>query len=135
MISFESDYNNGAHPAVLRHLLQTNDEQTLTYGFDVYTEQAKEKIRTACGDAEADVYWWVGGTQTNTTVIDGMQASYDAVICAETGHIAVHECGAIERSGHKVIIVCLFQQLLITCYLYQVSKGIKVFKHISGLLR
>ena len=103
MISFESDYNNGAHPAVLRHLLQTNDEQTLTYGFDVYTEQAKEKIRTACGDAEADVYLLVGGTQTNTTVIDGMLASYEAVICAETGHIAVHECGAIERSGHKVI--------------------------------
>ena len=103
MISFESDYNNGAHPAVLRHLLQTNDEQTLTYGFDFYTEQAKEKIRTACGDAEADVYLLVGGTQTNTTVIDGMLASYEAVICAETGHIAVHECGAIERSGHKVI--------------------------------
>lgn len=103
MISFESDYNNGAHPAVLQHLLQTNDEQTLTYGFDIYTERAKEKIRKACDDAEADVFLLVGGTQTNTTVIDGMLASYEAVICAETGHIAVHECGAIERSGHKVI--------------------------------
>ncbi len=103
MISFESDYNNGAHPAVLRHLTETNDEQTLTYGFDIYSEQAKEKIRKACEDEEADVFLLVGGTQTNTTVIDGMLAGYEAVVCAETGHIAVHECGAIERSGHKVI--------------------------------
>ena len=103
MISFESDYNNGAHPAVLRHLIETNEEQTLTYGFDTYSEQAKEKIRKACEDEEADVFLLVGGTQTNTTVIDGMLASYEAVVCAETGHIAVHECGAIERSGHKVI--------------------------------
>lgn len=103
MISFESDYNNGAHPAVLQHLMETNGEQTLTYGFDKYTEQAKAKIRQACECPDADVFLLVGGTQTNTTVIDGMLRSYEAVICCESGHIAVHEAGAIERSGHKVI--------------------------------
>ena len=103
MISFESDYNNGAHPVVLQHLMETNSEQTLTYGFDKYTEQAKEKIRQACECPDADVFLLVGGTQTNTTVIDGMLRSYEAVVCCETGHIAVHEAGAIERSGHKVI--------------------------------
>lgn len=103
MISFECDYNNGAHPAVLQHLLQTNKEQTLTYGYDCYTESAKEKIRQACGDPDADIFLLVGGTQTNTTVIDGMLRCYESVICCETGHIAVHEAGAIERSGHKVI--------------------------------
>jgi len=103
MISLECDYNNGAHPDVLRYLCETNNEQTLTYGFDCYSERAKEKIRQACQDPDADVFLLVGGTQTNTTVIDGMLQSYEAVVCCETGHIAAHECGAIERSGHKVI--------------------------------
>ena len=103
MISFECDYNNGAHPAVLRHFCDTNDLQTLTYGFDCYSEQAKQKIQQACEAPDADVFLLVGGTQTNTTVIDGMLRSYEAVVCAATGHIAVHESGAIERSGHKVI--------------------------------
>lgn len=103
MISFECDYNNGAHPEVLRHLVETNDEETLTYGFDHYTEQAKEKIKAACEAPDAEVFLLTGGTQTNATVIDGMLRSYEAVVCAETGHINVHEAGAIEASGHKVI--------------------------------
>ncbi len=103
MISFECDYNNGAHPEVLRHLMETNDEETLTYGFDHYTEQAKEKIKAACEAPDAEVFLLTGGTQTNATVIDGMLRSYEAVVCAETGHINVHEAGAIEASGHKVI--------------------------------
>ncbi len=103
MISFECDYNNGAHPLVLSHLVDTNAEQTLTYGYDCYSERAKEKIREACQDPEADVFLLVGGTQTNTTVIDGMLRSYEGVVCCATGHIGVHESGAIERSGHKVI--------------------------------
>ncbi len=103
MISFECDYNNGAHPEVLRHLVETNDEETLTYGFDRYTEQAKEKIKAACEAPDAEVFLLTGGTQTNATVIDGMLRSYEAVVCAETGHINVHEAGAIEASGHKVI--------------------------------
>lgn len=103
MISFECDYNNGAHPKVLEALVRTNGEQTLTYGLDTYTEQAKEKIRQACECDDAEVFLLVGGTQTNTTVIDGMLSAFEAVISCETGHIAIHEAGAIERSGHKVI--------------------------------
>ena len=103
MISFECDYNNGAHPEVLRHLVETNNEITLTYGFDEYSQRAKEKIKAACELEDAEVHLLVGGTQTNATVIDGMLRSYEAVVCAETGHINVHEAGAIEASGHKVI--------------------------------
>ena len=103
MISFECDYNNGAHPAVLRHLMETNDETTLTYGFDIYTERAKEKIKLACETPEADVFLLTGGTQANATVIDGMLRSYEGVISADTAHISVHEAGAVEASGHKVI--------------------------------
>ena len=103
MISFECDYNNGAHPQVMKHLMETNGEQTLTYGFDVYSERAKEKIRMACQCDRADVFFLVGGTQANATVIDGMLRSYEAVVTVDTGHIAIHEAGAIEASGHKVI--------------------------------
>lgn len=103
MISFECDYNNGAHPKVLEALVRTNGEQTLTYGFDSYSERAKEKIRRACECDDAEVFLLVGGTQTNTTVIDGMLQAFEAVISCRTGHIAIHEAGAIERSGHKVI--------------------------------
>ncbi len=103
MISFECDYNNGAHPQVLQHLLETNDQQTLTYGFDQYSDSAKEKIREACGAPKADIFFLVGGTQTNATAIDGMLLSYEAVVTADTGHINVHEATAVEASGHKVI--------------------------------
>ena len=103
MLSFECDYNNGAHPKVLEHLTETNSKQSLTYGFDEWSNSAKEKIRQACEDPTADVFLLVGGTQTNTTVIDGLIPQVEGVVCAQSGHIAAHECGAIERSGHKVI--------------------------------
>ncbi len=103
MVSFECDYNNGAHPDVLRHLVETNGEQTLTYGFDRYSDNARQKIAEACGVAAADVHLLTGGTQTNATVIDAMLRPYEAVVCASTGHINVHEAGAVEASGHKVI--------------------------------
>ena len=103
MISFESEYNNGAHPMVMEHLIRTNDEITLTYGLDKYTEEAKRKISKACEDDEAQIFLLTGGTQTNATVIDGTLQSYEAVITVETGHINIHEAGAIEASGHKVI--------------------------------
>ena len=103
MISFECDYNNGAHPLVLKHLVDTNGETTDTYGADCFTASAKEKIRQACEAPEAAIYFLGGGTQTNDTVIDGLLRSYEAVITVETGHIAVHEAGAIEHTGHKVI--------------------------------
>jgi threonine aldolase len=103
MISFECDYNNGAHPKVLEALVKTNGEITDTYGFDRYSLSAKEKIRMACEAPEADIFFLGGGTQTNATVIDGVLRSFEAVVTVETGHIAVHEAGAVEHSGHKVI--------------------------------
>ena len=102
-ISFESDYNNGAHPEVICHLLETNGKQSLSYGFDEWSEQARNKIRTACKCPDADIFFLVGGTQANATVIDGMLASYEGVIAVQTAHINVHESGAVEASGHKVI--------------------------------
>ena len=112
MISFESDYNNGAHPQVLEHLLETNGKQSLTYGFDEWSERAKAKIREACEAPEAQIWFLSGGTQTNATVIDGMLAHCEAVIAAETGHINVHEAGAIEFTGHRVISLPSHQGLM-----------------------
>lgn len=103
MISFECDYNNGAHPKVLQRLSETNLRQSATYGFDEWSVRAKEKIKAACEDQEAEVFFLVGGTQTNSTVIDGMLGHHQAVITVDTGHINVHEAGAIEFAGHKVI--------------------------------
>lgn len=103
MISFESDYNNGCHEAILKRLMETNDERATGYGLDDYCTAAKEKIRQACGKPEADVFFLVGGTQTNATVIDAMLQSYQGVLSVETGHINVHESGAIEFGGHKVL--------------------------------
>ncbi len=103
MTSFESDYNNGAHPHVLRRLIETNDCQSASYGYDEWSDQARQKIRTACQTPDADIFFLVGGTQANTTVINAMLPTYGAVIATETGHINVHESGAVEANGHKVI--------------------------------
>ena len=100
---FASDYMEGAHPAIMQKLVETNLEKTVGYGVDPYTESAKEKIRTACNAPDADIYLLVGGTQTNATVIDALLKSYQGVVAAETGHIATHESGAIEFGGHKVL--------------------------------
>ena len=103
MISFESDYDNGCHEAILSRLAQTNDEKATGYGLDDYCTAAKEKIRAACDCPDADVFFLVGGTQTNATVIDAMLHGYQGVLAVETGHINVHESGAIEFGGHKVL--------------------------------
>lgn len=103
MISFECDYNNGAHPDVLQHLLETNKKQSLTYGDDCWSNHAKEEIKEACAAPHADIFFLVGGTQANATAIDSMLESYQGVITTECGHINVHEAGAIEAAGHKVI--------------------------------
>jgi threonine aldolase len=103
MISFESDYNNGMLPEILTALAATNDEKTSGYGYDPYTEQAKELIRKAVGNDRAEVFFLVGGTQTNATVIDSLLMPCVGVICVDTAHIAVHESGAVEAAGHKVI--------------------------------
>ena len=88
---------------MLERLIQTNTDQTPGYGTDRYTEHAKELVKEACGTPDARVYFLVGGTQTNSTVIDGVLARHEGVLCAESGHINVHESGAIEATGHKVL--------------------------------
>jgi Threonine aldolase len=103
ILHFESDYLEGAHPLILQRLMQTNLEKTPGYGLDEYTAAAKAKIRAACACPDADVWLLEGGTQTNATVIDGLLRAYQGVIAAQTGHINVHEAGAIEASGHKVL--------------------------------
>lgn len=103
MTSFESDYNNGMLPEILERLTQTNNEKTSGYGYDRFCVSAKQKICEAIGMFNAEVYFLVGGTQTNATVIDSLLQSCEGVICAKTAHIEVHEAGAIEASGHKVI--------------------------------
>lgn len=100
---FDTDYMEGSHPDVMRRLLETNLEQTVGYGSDPYTQRAKDLIRKACGAPEAGVHFLVGGTQTNSTVIDGLLRQHEGVIAAETAHINVHESGAIEATGHKVL--------------------------------
>ena len=103
LLSFESDYNNGAHPDVLRRLFETNDSQSASYGYDEWSESARKKIREACQSQDADIFFLTGGTQVNATVIDALLPSYGAVIAVETAHINVHESGAVEANGHKVI--------------------------------
>ncbi|MDD2971113.1 MAG: low specificity L-threonine aldolase [Lachnospiraceae bacterium] len=103
MLSFESDYTEGAHEKVLQRLVETNLEQLSGYGNDHYTESAREKIRKACECPEAEVHFLVGGTQTNAVVIDTMLAKYEGVVAATTGHVSVHEAGAVEYTGHKVL--------------------------------
>lgn len=103
MIHFDTDYMEGAHPEIMRRLVETNLDQTTGYGTDPYTAKAKELIRKACGKPDAAVYFLVGGTQTNATVIDALLDKFEGVLAAETAHINVHEAGAIEASGHKVL--------------------------------
>ncbi len=102
-ISFASDYQEGAHPAILERLARTNLVKQPGYGTDEICESARGRIRAACACPCADVHFLVGGTQTNATVIDAMLASYQGVIAASSGHISLHEAGAIEAGGHKVL--------------------------------
>lgn len=103
MISFESDYITGAHPVLLKRLAETNLEILSGYGNDPYCESACQKIRTACASPEADIFFLVGGTQTNSVIISSMLQEYEGVLSAQTGHVSTHEAGAIESTGHKVL--------------------------------
>ncbi len=102
-LNFASDYLEGAHPAILQRLAETNLVKTPGYGEDAFSESARRKIREACQAPDAEIHFLVGGTQANATVIDAMLRSYQGVLAAETGHISVHEAGAIEFGGHKVL--------------------------------
>jgi threonine aldolase len=103
--NFQSDYMEGAHPLILQRLAETNLEKTAGYGSDPYSIQAKERICEACECPQAEVQFLVGGTQTNATVISALLRPCQGVISADTGHIALHEAGAIERGGHKVLTI------------------------------
>ena len=103
MLAFECDYLEGAHEKILNRLIETNMEKLPGYGAAPYCASAREKILDACQCPEGEVFFLVGGTQTNATVIDGLLSSYEGVVSAETGHVNCHESGAIEASGHKVI--------------------------------
>lgn len=105
MLSFSCDYSEGAHPEILRRLLQTNLLQEPGYGEDQFCLSAKEKIRDAIGRPEAEVFFMTGGTQVNSTVIDAMTRHHEGVIAPQTGHIALHEAGAVELFGHSVITI------------------------------
>ena len=105
MISFECDYNNGAHPRVLENLVKYNDAKPTPYGFDEFSERAKERIREVIGMPDAQIFFLTGGTQTNATTIDSMLYQYEGVICVGSGHINVHEAGAVEFTEHKIITI------------------------------
>lgn len=103
MIYFNSDYLEGAHPKIMELLLQSNLEQTTGYGEDNYCEKARVLIRKACSADDAYVQFLVGGTQTNMTVISALLRPHQGVLSADSGHIHVHETGAVESYGHKVL--------------------------------
>ena len=103
MYTFQNDYSEGCHPAVLEALVRNNLEHTSGYGVDPYCEEARGMIKEAFGCPEADVHFLVGGTQTNQTAIAAFLRPWEAAVCTSLGHIAVHETGAVEATGHKVI--------------------------------
>lgn len=103
MIRFGSDYQEGAHPRILKRLAEVNFEQSPGYGEDEFCAEARRLIREKCAAPEADVQFLVGGTQTNFTLLAAALRPHQGVIAADSGHIAVHETGAVEATGHKVI--------------------------------
>ena len=103
MILFHNDYSEGCHPKVLEKLIATNFEQTTGYGMDEHCANAAKMIRTLCGREDVAVHFLVGGTQTNLTVIDAALRPHQGALCARLGHIHVHETGAVEATGHKIL--------------------------------
>jgi threonine aldolase len=100
--SFYDDYSEGAHPSILEALASTNLVQAEGYGEDRFCTEAKQMIRTHLENSDADIHFISGGTQSNLVVISSILKPYESVIAAVTGHIAVHEAGAIEATGHKI---------------------------------
>ena len=134
MLYFDCDYNNGMHPAILRRLGETNGAYTATYGYDVFSASAKDRIRQECGDPSADVFFLAGGTQTNSVVIDCLLKPWQGVVSAVTGHINVHEAGAIEYTGHKVFALPEHDGRISARELEELVSGIQgdeTFEHMS----
>ena len=103
MLSFENDYSCTATPEIIERISEIAQNQYPGYGNDSICESAKAKIREACACPDAQIFFLVGGTQTNQTIIDSITPQYAGVIAASTGHVNVHEAGAIEFTGHKVL--------------------------------
>ena len=103
MYSFRNDYSEGAHPRVLQALADTNLTQSVGYGMDPCCREAADTLRSLCAAPEAAVHFLVGGTQVNFVTIEAFLQPYEAVIAPRSGHIAVHETGAVEAAGHKVL--------------------------------
>lgn len=103
MYSFASDYLEGAHPDVLAALVKTNDVQCVGYGEDEYCQQASRMLKQIIDNENVDIHYLVGGTQTNMIVIAAALKSYQAVMTVDSGHINVHETGAVEYTGHKIV--------------------------------
>ena len=103
MIYFNNDYSEGCHENVLQALIRTNMDQTPGYSEDKYCAAAAAKIRKLCSREDVAVHFLVGGTQTNMTVIDAALRPHQGALCADSGHINVHETGAVEATGHKVL--------------------------------
>ena len=103
MIRFTNDYSEGCHPSILEAMAATNTEGNFGYSNDPHSAHAHELIRQAIGRPDADVHLLVGGTQTNATAIAAFLRPYEAAVAAASGHICVHETGAIEATGHKCI--------------------------------
>ena len=112
MYQFQCDYSEGGHQRILDRLMETNLEQTVGYGEDPYCTMARNTIKTVLGREDVDVHFLVGGTQANATVISSVLRPHQGVLCADTGHINVHETGAIEHSGHKVLAIPAVNGLL-----------------------
>ena len=123
-ISFSSDYTKGAHPKVLERLMETNFDQYDGYGTDEICKSAADRIKKICGCENGDIFFLVGGTQTNQTIIDMLLEPYEGVVAADTGHVAAHEAGAIEFAGHKVLTIpCIREQMRDGAALYADSIG------------
>lgn len=105
MYSFKNDYSEGAHPRILSALMESNLEQVDGYGEDKYTQDAIELLKDKIGCKNVDIHLFPGGTQTNLTAISAFLRPHEAAIAANTGHILVHETGAIEATGHKIISI------------------------------
>lgn len=147
MLHFDTDYMRGAHPEIINRLAVTNLEQTVGYGQDDYTRRAGQRILEACGLDEGRVHFLVGGTQTNSTVIDGLLRPHEGVVAAETGHINIHESGAVEATGHKVLVLpskngkldaCTLEKYLTDFYAdatyeHMVAPGMVYISHLTEL--
>ncbi|MDF2876901.1 MAG: ltaE, partial [Sporomusa sp.] len=105
MYSFKNDYSEGAHPRILNALVDANLEQSEGYGQDRYTKKAVELLKQKIGLCDIDIHLFSGGTQTNLTALSAFLRPHEAIIAPNTGHILVHETGAIEATGHKIISI------------------------------